>query len=225
MIQMNFDYDWKGAGETLRKALAVAPQDPALLAQAGNLAAAREETTAALDFFRRAVAADPVNATYRSYLAGNLVWAKKYEEARAEYARAIELNPASPWIHAGLGSAYLLEGKFEEAATAAQQDTAEWAKLTILAAALWSQKRIPESDAALDQLIKDSAETAAYQIAGVYGYRGDKDRAFEWLERARRQRDAGLASLRQETYLNNIKDDPRWNAFLHKMGLADDQLN
>jgi adenylate cyclase len=224
MIQMNFDYDWKGAGETLRKALAVAPQDPALLAQAGNLAGARGETAPALDFYRRAVAADPVNATYRSYLAGNLVWAKQYEEARAEYARAIELNPASPWIHAGLGSTYLLEGKFEEAATAAQQDTAEWAKLTILAAARWSQKRIPESDAALDQLIKDSAETAAYQIAGVYGYRGDKDRAFEWLERARRQRDAGLAGLRQETYLANVKDDPRWNAFLHKMGLADAQL-
>ena len=224
MIQMNFDYDWKGAAETLRKALAVAPQDPALLAQAGNLAAAREETAPALDFFRRAVAADPVNATYRSYLAGNLVLAKQYEAARAEYARAIDLNPAGPWYHAGLGSAYLLEGKFEEAATAAQQDTAEWAKLTILAAARWSQKRIPESDAALDLLIKNSAETAAYQIAGVYGYRGDKDRAFEWLERARQQRDAGLAGLREETYLNNIKNDPRWNAFLHKMGLADDQL-
>lgn len=152
------------------------------------------------------------------------MWAKQYEEARAEYARAIELNPASPWIHAGLGSTYLLEGKFEEAATAAEQDTAEWAKLTILAAARWSQKRIPESDAALDQLIKDSAETAAYQIAGVYGYRGDKDRAFEWLERARRQRDAGLAGLRLETYLANVKGDPRWDAFLHKMGLADDQL-
>jgi serine/threonine-protein kinase len=79
-------------------------------------------------------------------------------------------------------------------------------------------------NAALDLLIKNSAETAAYQIAGLYGYRGDKDQAFEWLERARRQRDAGLAGLRQETYLNKIKDDPRWNAFLHKMGLADDQL-
>jgi len=135
------------------------------------------------------------------------------------------------WIESGVAMdprrsrLRLSEGKFEEAATAAQQDTAEWAKLTILAAAGWSQKRILESDAALDQLIKDSAETAAYQIAGVYGYRGDKDRAFEWLERARRQRDASLAGLRQETYLNNIKDDPRWNAFLHKMGLADDQLN
>ena len=37
MIQVNFDFDWKGAGETLRKALALAPQDPELLAEAGNL--------------------------------------------------------------------------------------------------------------------------------------------------------------------------------------------
>ena len=118
----------------------------------------------------------------------------------------------------------LSEGKFEEAATAAQQDTAEWAKLTILAAARWSQKRILESDAALDQLIKDSAETAAYQIAGVYGYRGDKDRAFEWLERARRQRDPGLAGLRKDPLLTNLLQDARWNAFLRTMGLADDQL-
>ena len=96
MIQVNFDFDWKGAGETLRKALALAPQDPELLAEAGNLAAARGEMEPALDFYRRAVAADPVNAQARSYLAGYLAVAKQYEEARAEYARAIELNPAAP---------------------------------------------------------------------------------------------------------------------------------
>ena len=224
MIQVNFDFDWKGAGETLRKALALAPQDPELLAEAGNLAAARGEMEPALDFYRRAVAADPVNAQARSYLAGYLAVAKQYEEARAEYARAIELNSAAPYYHAGLGSTYLLEGKLEEAASAAQADTAEWARLTLMACILWSQKRIPESDAALDQLIKSSAETAAYQIADVYAYRGDKDRAFEWLERARRQRDAGLPGLRSDPYLANLTGDPRWSAFLRAMGLADDQL-
>ena len=224
MIQVNFDFDWKGAGETLRKALALAPQDPELLAEAGNLAAARGEMEPALDFYRRAVAADPVNAQARSYLAGYLAVAKQYEEARAEYARAIELNAAAPYYHAGLGSAYLLDGKLEEAASAAQADTAEWARLTIMACIRWSQKRIPESDAALAQLIKSSAETAAYQIADVYAYRGDKDRAFEWLERARRQRDAGLPGLRTDPYLANLRGDPRWNAFLRTLGLADDQL-
>ena len=57
-----------------------------------------------------------------------------------------------------------------------------------------------------------------------YAYRGDKDRAFEWLERAHWQRDAGLPTLRLDPYLNNLRDDPRWNAFLRTVGLADDQL-
>src|SRR5437016_1976550 len=101
--------------------------------------------------YQRAVAADPVNAQARSYLAGYLAVAKQYENARAEYARAIELNPAAPYYHAGLGSTYLLEGKLEEAATAAQADTAEWARLTIMACIRWSQKRISESIAELEQ--------------------------------------------------------------------------
>src|SRR5213076_3261393 len=72
LIETNFDYNWKGAAETLRKALALAPQDPALLMQAGNLAAARGEKTRSLEFDRRAVALDPVNAQARAFLASAL---------------------------------------------------------------------------------------------------------------------------------------------------------
>ncbi len=224
LIETNFDYNWKGAAETLRKALALAPQDPALLMQAGNLAAARGEKTQSLEFDRRAVALDPVNALAREYLASALSVTGKQEEARAEYARAIELNPSAPNSHAGAGLTYLLEGKFEEAAVAAQKDAADWARLLIVSCARWSQKRVPESDAALAELIANTSETGAYQIAEVYGYRNDKDHAFEWLERARRQRDAGLPGLRADTLLPNLHDDPRWDAFLRTMGLADDQL-
>ncbi len=224
MIETNFDYDWKGAAETLRKALALAPQDPALLMEAGNLAQARGETTQSLDLFRRAVALDPVNAQARAFLAGSLSVSGKQEEARTEYAREIELNPSAPNSHAGVGLTYLLEGKFEEAAVAAQKDAADWARLLIVSCARWSQKRVPESDAALGELIANTGETGAYQIAEVYGYRNDKDHAFEWLERARRQRDAGLPVLRADTLLPNLHGDPRWDSFLRKMGLADDQL-
>jgi serine/threonine-protein kinase len=223
-IQTNFDYDWKGAAETLRKALALAPQDPALLVEAGNLAAARGEKIQSLEFNRRAVALDPVNAQAWAFLAGSLSGLGKQEEARAKYARVIELNPSAPNSHAGIGLSYLLEGNFEEAARTAQQDAAAWAELLVTSCARWGQKRIPESDAALAELIAKTSETAAYQIAEAYGYRNDKDQAFEWLERARRQRDAGLPGLRADTLLQTLHDDPRWNAFLRTMGLADDQL-
>ena len=223
-IETNFDYNWNGAGETLRKALVLAPQDPALLVWAGNLALARGEATQAIDLLRRAVALDPVNAEARSHLAGTLSVSGNQREARAEYARANELNPSAPFSQAGIGLTYLLEGKFEEAAVAAQKDAAEWARLLVVSCARWGQKRVPESDAALGELIAKTGETAAYQIAEAYGYRNDKDRAFEWLERARRQRDAGLPGLRTDSLLPNLHNDPRWDAFLRTMGLADDQL-
>jgi TolB-like protein len=223
-IELNFDFDWKGAAETLRKALALAPADPALRIAAGNLELARGDMTRAIDLYRQAVVLDPVNPRARSFLAFNLAVARQFAEARAEFPRVVELNPAAPWAHAGLGLAFLIEGKFEEAAVAAQDDAAEWARLLIVACARWGEKRIPESDAALAQLTETFADTAAYQIAEVHAYRGDKDRAFEWLERARRQRDGGLAGMRRDPLLANLKGDPRWNAFLHTMGLADDQL-
>ena len=223
-IKTNFDFNWNGAAQTLSKALALAPADPNIVIAVGNLEIARGNADRAIELYRKAVDLDPVNPQARAFLAFNLAATKRFAEARAEFPRVVELNPAAPWAHAGLGLSYLLEGKFEEAVAATEGEAGEWAQLVIVACARWGQKKIPEADAALAQLTDGFAETAAYQIAEVYAYRGDKDKAFEWLERARRQRDPGLAGLRKDPLLPNLRDDPRWNAFLHKMGLADDQL-
>jgi TolB-like protein len=223
-IETNFDFNWNSAAQTVSKALALAPADPNIVIAAANLEIARGDSNRAIDLFRRAVELDPVNAQARAFLAFNLAATKRFAEARAEFPRVVELNPAAPWAHAGLGLSYLLENKFEEAANAAQPDAADWARLLIVSCARWGQKRATQSDAALAELTANLGEVAAYQIAEVYAYRGDKDRAFEWLERARRQRDPGLASLRKDPLVVNLREDPRWNAFLHTMGLADDQL-
>jgi adenylate cyclase len=219
-----FDSDWNGAAETLRTALTLAPANPALLIAAGSLAMAKEDTVRGIALYREAVALDPVNPQARGFLAYNLAATGRSAEAQTEYPRVVELNPAAPWAHAGLGLSFLLEGKFDEAVASAQDEAAEWGRPLIVALARWGQKRIPEADAALAQLTDGFADTAAYQIAEVHAYRGDKDQAFEWLERARRQRDRGLVSMRRDPLLANLKGDPRWNAFLHTMGLADDQL-
>jgi len=223
-MQLGFDFDWKGAAETLRTALALAPTNVGLLISAGNLALAEGDAERATPLYRQAVTLDPVNPAARSNLAQNLVVTRHFAEAEAEYPRVVELNPAAPYAHAGLGLSYLLQGKFEEAVTEAQKDADEWARLTIVAPALWSQKRIAESDAALTRLKQGSADTAAFQIAEVHAYRGEKDPAFEWLERARRQRDPGLQSTRVDPLLVNLHGDPRWQPFLHTMSMADDQL-
>jgi TolB-like protein/cytochrome c-type biogenesis protein CcmH/NrfG len=223
-IETNFDFDWTAAAKTVSKALALAPSDPGMLIAAANLEQARGNSAREIELYRKAVELDPVNAQARSFLAFAFAMSNQFTEAHNEYARVVELNPAAPWAHAGLGLAYLLQNKFDEAASESQADAADWTKLLVISCARWAQKRVPESDAALSELIKSDAETAAYQIAEAYAYRGDKDNAFEWLERARRQRDPGLGALRMDPLVENLRSDPRWNQFLHTMGLADDQL-
>ena len=172
-IQLNFDFDWKEGGETLRTALALAPADPAIITDAGTLALAKGDVTQGIALFRGAVALDPINPRARSFLAFNLALTGQFAEAQAEYPRLIELIPTAPWSHAGLGISFLLQGKFEEAAAEGQKDAADWGRLLVVAMARWSQKRMPEADAALADLINNNADGAAYQIAEVYAYRGE----------------------------------------------------
>jgi hypothetical protein len=88
------------------------------------------------------------------------------------------------------------------------------------ALALYALGRKQESDAALAQLIARFGVEGAYQIAEVYAFRGESDRAFEWLERAYTQRDTGLAYyLNGDPLLKKLERDPRYAAFLKKMRL------
>jgi len=219
-IQLNLDFDWKGAGESLRAARAQAPADPDLLIAAGNLACALGDNDQGTALYQQAVNVDPVNSRARSFLAYQFAVTGRLAAAEAEYPRVLELNPDVPWAHAGLGLAYLLHGRYEDAAKAAKGDAGEWAELLIVAAARWGQHLKADSDAALGRLVTVFADTAAYQIAEVYAYRGERDAAFEWLARARRQRDGGIIGLQIDPLLNNLHSDPRWSTLLKELGLA-----
>src|SRR5258705_6652593 len=89
-IQRNFDFDWNGAAETVRRALALAPADLELVTAAGTLALARGDTTRAIELYRQAVALDPVNPSPRAWLAFILGVTGRFAEARAEYPRGVD---------------------------------------------------------------------------------------------------------------------------------------
>ena len=79
---------------------------------------------------------------------------------------------------------------------------------------------IAEADRALNALIENLADRAAFQVAMCYAVRGNADAAFEWLERAYVQRDSGLSFMKTCWVLEPIHGDPRWSPLLKKMGLA-----
>jgi hypothetical protein len=73
------------------------------------------------------------------------------------------------------------------------------------------------SERALDKLIAIGAQDAAYQIAEVHAWRAESDQAFEWLERAYRQQDGGLADLKGDLQFASLHSDPRYTAMLRKL--------
>ena len=84
--------------------------------------------------------------------------------------------------------------------------------------------RKTESDATLGNLIPKFEKDWSYNIAFVYAFRGEADKAFEWLDKAVQYQDPGLAEIAVENLFNNIHSDPRWLPFLRKLGKAPEQL-
>jgi hypothetical protein len=78
-----------------------------------------------------------------------------------------------------------------------------------------------ESQQALDELMSKDARDAAYEIAEVFAWRGEKDRAFEWLERAYKQRDNQLPDIKYDPWMKSLRADPRFKALLRKMKLPE----
>ena len=78
-----------------------------------------------------------------------------------------------------------------------------------------------EADQGLKAMINAYSKEGPYQIAEIYAFRGDHDKAFHWLEVARQERDGGLTQLLGSRLLKPLHDDSRWPEFLDAMGLAD----
>ena len=70
-------------------------------------------------------------------------------------------------------------------------------------------------------MIERYSKEGPFQIAEVYAYRGDADRAFEWLETACRVRDPGVAQIVGDPLFKRIEGDPRFTAFLKRLKLIE----
>ena len=73
-------------------------------------------------------------------------------------------------------------------------------------------------------LITKLGKDASYNIAYTYAFRGDADRAFEWLDKAVQYQDGGLSEIVYEPLFDKVRGDPRWLPFLRKIGRAPEQL-
>jgi tetratricopeptide (TPR) repeat protein len=146
-------------------------------------------------------------------------YAGRLDDAVVALKKALQLSPESAGTHALVGRVYLAQGHPQEALAEMEWEPEPVFRLQGLELAYYALDRKKESDTALAEYVAKYHAEGAFQIAEVYAFRGEADRAFEWLERACTQRDSGLAEMKGDPLLKNIERDPRYAAFLKKMKL------
>ena len=191
-IQEAHDWDWPAAEASFRRALDLAPGDAHALRSAAGLMRILGRLDEALELIRKAIALDPLSARTHRQAAMNYLMAERLDDAAASFQLALDLNPSGGLHHAFLAITRLLQGRPDEGLILAQSESHDVFRNVAFAMIHHTLGRPVESEAALQALIDGFGWTAAYQVAEVYAYRNEVEKAFEWLERAYAQRDPGV---------------------------------
>jgi TolB-like protein/Tfp pilus assembly protein PilF len=168
---------------------------------------------------RQAVELDPLSVIARGNLARVLLAAGKLDEADAEARKAAELQPTGAASHRWQVVVAVLRGDGEAALREAQLEPNEAYRRFELALAYYARGDRPAADAALSEMIARDRNLLAYQIAEVYAWRGETDKAFEWLQISFDNHDTGTLSLLIDPVMRNLRGDPRYKGMLEKIGL------
>jgi len=160
---------------------------------------------------------DPLNAASWEALGDIEFYMGKLDQAAADCQRAFELSASNdPTV---LSLIYLMQGHPQDAL--AENERVHYAPLRAFLYALTYHAlgRKKESDAALSELVMKYHASNAYEIATVYAFRNQTDKAFEWLDRAYAQRDPSMSQTKVNPLLKNLHRDPRYTAFLKRLHL------
>jgi tetratricopeptide (TPR) repeat protein len=218
-VRSFYDWDWSGADVAHKEALRLDPGNAMVVRTAGVLSAILGRFDEAIELDRRAVGLDPLSMRTHLNLGFHAWRAGRLDEAEAAFRKALELNSEYPGAHMQLGRVLLIRPKPDAALQEMDREGEPPWRRQGRALAYHALGRKGEADAALAELLEKDKENAAFQIAEVYAFRGEPDRAFTWLERAYAQRDTGLSEMKGDPLLKNLEADPRYAAFLGKMRL------
>jgi len=168
---------------------------------------------------------DPVSEWPMVHLAYHYLYARQYDASIQEYKNTLQLYPeVDPNSHLQVANAYYQKEMFREAVDEYLRGFAgvntppkkinelrdAFAKSGIKG---FCQKLIDLSKADPEE------EQDRVGIGEMYSRLGQKDEAFEWLEKAYTHHDDGLVRLKEELGFDNLRSDPRFADLLRRVGL------
>jgi serine/threonine-protein kinase len=220
-LRTDWLWDWSGAQADIEKALVLDPNSSDVQHRYARLLDSLGRLPEAIAAEEKATELDPVSSYAWENLGYYYTEVGDYARADAALDRALEIEPTSVYALTNFATLRLLQGRGEAALAAFQKVDREGYRLTGIAMAEYTLAHAKESQQALDESTAKYAQEDAYEIAEAFAWRGEKDRAFDWLKRAHSQTDSELGLIKNDPLLKSLHTDPRFSALLREMNLPE----
>ena len=223
-IKFQYDRDWAGAEREFRRAIELNPNHADAHHWYALCLAWMGRQDDALGEIHLARELDPLSLTINTNVAWILAIGEQYEQAIEQGRNTLEMDPNFALGRYRLGQAYIMSGKYGEAAAELKKAVAlsgsprAMAELG-LAYALAGNRS--EALKLLGQLNDQSKarHISPFNLAVIYGGLGDKERAVEWLEKAYEERSPSLNLLKLSPAFFSLREDPRFVAMVRGLGM------
>ncbi len=223
-IAILYEHNTAAAARHFERALIMEPTNLDIISGVAYLAEAIGHLETAVAFKEYAVARDPAGPVGYFELAIVYLKVDRPEDAEASARIALTLHPEHFGAWQVLGLALLANGKIEAAMEAIEQETIDSYRLAGLAFVYHELGQDEQFEHVLAELIEKFGEETSIEVASVYAWRGDNDRAFDWLEKARDNKESGIGNVASHYTFRNLHEDSRWQPFLTGLGQSDTQL-
>jgi eukaryotic-like serine/threonine-protein kinase len=220
------DWDWTSAEKEFKRAIDLNPSYPTAHLWYGDSLMALGKFDQALDQMTRAFQLNPLSPVLSLALGNRLYYARQYGPAIDQCQKTLTMEPNFVPAHVALGRAYEQTGmlpqavaEFRKALDISEGDTNE---LAALGQAYAVSHQEGEARKILDQLKERSQQTYVQPmwIAVIHLGLGEKDQAFDWMQKAYEDHSAWLVYLRIDPWFDPVRSDPRFVDLLRRVSLA-----
>ncbi|MCM3869903.1 MAG: tetratricopeptide repeat protein [Pyrinomonadaceae bacterium] len=221
-----FDWDWSGAESHFRRAIELNPNYVTAHHWYGLYLGVMGRFDEGIEQAQRAVELDPSSPIINTDLGLIFCYARQPDRAIEQLKKTLAREPDFVVARWRLARAYAQKAMYQEAISELQKAIdASGRKPYYLSLMGYVQAHAGNRAEALKivkelQGLPQGQENWPALIATVYVGLGDKDRAFEWLDRAYQERFTALIGLKVEPMFDNLRSDPRFAALVRRVGLA-----
>jgi TolB-like protein/Flp pilus assembly protein TadD len=226
-VHYHYDWDWAAAEKELKRAISLNPQSAQSYTLYTHFLAGMGRYEEASKYGARALELDPLSVSNYWFLGWGAIYGGRNNEAVSRFSKAAELDPNNPWTRWFLGRAYLFNGNpqrgIEEMETALRLEPDDPLGLGFVGYAYAVTGRRADALKILQKLDALEKHRFVSTISRVYVYAGlgDKDKAFDWLEKAYQERSDSLAWFRFDPESKSLRTDPRFAVLMRKIGFTE----